>query len=343
MGLLLNVAGGGAAHLRAVRSTRTRKHATIRAMRERARIAIAAGGTAGHVVPALAVADALRERGAEVLFIGGDRAERTLVPAAGYPLERLAVSGLDRRNPLRAAAGAAGRRRARAARARALLRRGAHRRRARRRRLRRRAGRAGRADAAHPDRPDRGRQPPRADQPRCSRRSRARVCLAFPIEGRSGARYRVTGPPGARRRPPTATAARAAFGDRAVARSACSCSAARSGRGRSTRRRSTGLDGAALPRAARDRRARLAGAARAPARPALRPARVPRPRRSSGRRSRPATSSSRAPAARSSRSPPTAGRRSSCPSRRASADHQRTNAALDGARRARPSWWPTAS
>jgi UDP-N-acetylglucosamine--N-acetylmuramyl-(pentapeptide) pyrophosphoryl-undecaprenol N-acetylglucosamine transferase len=54
------------------------------------------------VVPALAVADALRERGAEVLFIGGDRAESALVPAAGYPFERLAVSALDRRNPLRA-------------------------------------------------------------------------------------------------------------------------------------------------------------------------------------------------------------------------------------------------
>jgi UDP-N-acetylglucosamine--N-acetylmuramyl-(pentapeptide) pyrophosphoryl-undecaprenol N-acetylglucosamine transferase len=66
------------------------------------RIAIAAGGTAGHVVPALAVADALRERGAEVLFIGGDRAERALVPAAGYAFEQIAVSGLDRRNPLRA-------------------------------------------------------------------------------------------------------------------------------------------------------------------------------------------------------------------------------------------------
>jgi UDP-N-acetylglucosamine--N-acetylmuramyl-(pentapeptide) pyrophosphoryl-undecaprenol N-acetylglucosamine transferase len=53
-------------------------------------------------VPALAVADALRERGAEVLFIGGDRAERTLVPAAGYHLEQLCLSALDRRNPLRA-------------------------------------------------------------------------------------------------------------------------------------------------------------------------------------------------------------------------------------------------
>jgi len=54
------------------------------------------------VVPALTVADALRARGAEVRFIGGDRAERTLVPEAGYPLERISVSGLDRRNPLRA-------------------------------------------------------------------------------------------------------------------------------------------------------------------------------------------------------------------------------------------------
>jgi len=54
-------------------------------------------------MPALAVADALRTRGAEVYFIGGDRAERELVPAAGYALERIAVRGLDRRNPLRAA------------------------------------------------------------------------------------------------------------------------------------------------------------------------------------------------------------------------------------------------
>jgi UDP-N-acetylglucosamine--N-acetylmuramyl-(pentapeptide) pyrophosphoryl-undecaprenol N-acetylglucosamine transferase len=63
---------------------------------------IAAGGTAGHVVPALAVADALRARGVEVTFIGGERAEAQLVPAAGYPLGTISVVGLDRRNPLRA-------------------------------------------------------------------------------------------------------------------------------------------------------------------------------------------------------------------------------------------------
>jgi UDP-N-acetylglucosamine--N-acetylmuramyl-(pentapeptide) pyrophosphoryl-undecaprenol N-acetylglucosamine transferase len=54
-------------------------------------------------VPALAIAGALRARGAEVEFIGGERAEAELVPAAGYPFHRLAVAGLDRSNPLRAA------------------------------------------------------------------------------------------------------------------------------------------------------------------------------------------------------------------------------------------------
>src|SRR3954447_18486536 len=68
------------------------------------RVVIAAGGTAGHVVPALAVADALRAEGAEVEFVGGERAEATLVPQAGYPLHPLGAGrGLDRRHPLRAA------------------------------------------------------------------------------------------------------------------------------------------------------------------------------------------------------------------------------------------------
>jgi UDP-N-acetylglucosamine--N-acetylmuramyl-(pentapeptide) pyrophosphoryl-undecaprenol N-acetylglucosamine transferase len=70
-------------------------------------IVIAAGGTAGHVVPALAVADALRAEGAKVVFVGGERAERTLVPQAGYPLEPISVEGLSRSNPLKAARAAA--------------------------------------------------------------------------------------------------------------------------------------------------------------------------------------------------------------------------------------------
>jgi UDP-N-acetylglucosamine--N-acetylmuramyl-(pentapeptide) pyrophosphoryl-undecaprenol N-acetylglucosamine transferase len=66
-------------------------------------VLVAAGGTAGHVVPALAIADALRASGAHVEFAGGERAESELVPAAGYPFHLLSVAGLDRRNPLKAA------------------------------------------------------------------------------------------------------------------------------------------------------------------------------------------------------------------------------------------------
>src|ERR1700755_583027 len=70
-------------------------------------IVIAAGGTAGHVVPALAVADVLRADGARVVFVGGERAERTLVPEAGYELRTIAVEGLSRSKPLKAARAAA--------------------------------------------------------------------------------------------------------------------------------------------------------------------------------------------------------------------------------------------
>ena len=69
------------------------------------RIVIAAAGTAGHVVPAIAVADALRAEGAEVSFVGGERAEAELVPAAGYPLDPIRVEGISRSNPLKAARG----------------------------------------------------------------------------------------------------------------------------------------------------------------------------------------------------------------------------------------------
>jgi len=59
---------------------------------------IAAGGTAGHVRPALAVGEALRERGVTVTFAGTpDRVESRLVPEAGFELDTFPVSGLPRR------------------------------------------------------------------------------------------------------------------------------------------------------------------------------------------------------------------------------------------------------
>jgi UDP-N-acetylglucosamine--N-acetylmuramyl-(pentapeptide) pyrophosphoryl-undecaprenol N-acetylglucosamine transferase len=55
------------------------------------------------VVPALAVAGALRDRGHEVVFVGGERAEAELVPKAGFELRHISVEGLSRSNPLKAA------------------------------------------------------------------------------------------------------------------------------------------------------------------------------------------------------------------------------------------------
>jgi UDP-N-acetylglucosamine--N-acetylmuramyl-(pentapeptide) pyrophosphoryl-undecaprenol N-acetylglucosamine transferase len=173
------------------------------------RVVIAAGGTAGHVVPAIAVADALRAEGAEVHFAGGERAEAELVPAAGYEIDRLNVEGISRTNPLKAfraivkAFGALlqAARLLRRHRAEAVLGGGGY-----------VAGPIGLAAVL--------RGTPlvltEADSHlgltnRLLANRARRVCLAFPIQGRDGDRYRLTGRPV----PPTITdrtAARAEFG-----------------------------------------------------------------------------------------------------------------------------------
>jgi UDP-N-acetylglucosamine--N-acetylmuramyl-(pentapeptide) pyrophosphoryl-undecaprenol N-acetylglucosamine transferase len=59
---------------------------------------IAAGGTAGHVLPSLAVAEALATRGVWVTFAGSPgRVEARLVPEAGFAFDAFEIAGLPRR------------------------------------------------------------------------------------------------------------------------------------------------------------------------------------------------------------------------------------------------------
>lgn len=61
---------------------------------------ISGGGTGGHIFPAIAIANAFRERhpDADILFVGAEgRMEMTRVPDAGYKIVGLWISGLQRK------------------------------------------------------------------------------------------------------------------------------------------------------------------------------------------------------------------------------------------------------
>lgn len=70
-------------------------------MKKNIKIIISGGGTGGHIFPAISIANALKSKlpDAEFLFVGAEgRMEMEKVPAAGYKIIGLPVSGFDRKN-----------------------------------------------------------------------------------------------------------------------------------------------------------------------------------------------------------------------------------------------------
>lgn len=70
-------------------------------MENNIRLIVSGGGTGGHIFPALSIANAVKAKcpDAEILFVGAEnRMEMQRVPAAGYRIVGLPVSGFDRKN-----------------------------------------------------------------------------------------------------------------------------------------------------------------------------------------------------------------------------------------------------
>lgn len=77
------------------------KHKIHNAMENKEKIIISGGGTGGHIFPAISIANALKEKlpNAEFLFVGAEgRMEMEKVPAAGFKIIGLPISGFDRKN-----------------------------------------------------------------------------------------------------------------------------------------------------------------------------------------------------------------------------------------------------
>lgn len=73
-------------------------------MSRKYKILVSGGGTGGHIFPALSIANEIKSRypDCEILFIGADnRMEMDKVPAAGYKIIGLPVSGFDRKHLLK--------------------------------------------------------------------------------------------------------------------------------------------------------------------------------------------------------------------------------------------------
>jgi len=76
----------------------------INKVKEKKKVIISGGGTGGHVFPAIAIANALKRKddAIEIMFVGAKgKLEMEKVPKAGYPIEGLWISGIQRKLTLR--------------------------------------------------------------------------------------------------------------------------------------------------------------------------------------------------------------------------------------------------
>jgi UDP-N-acetylglucosamine--N-acetylmuramyl-(pentapeptide) pyrophosphoryl-undecaprenol N-acetylglucosamine transferase len=73
-------------------------------MDKKIKVIVSGGGTGGHIFPAISIANAIKNKcpNADILFVGAEnRMEMEKVPAAGYPIIGLPVSGFDRKHLLK--------------------------------------------------------------------------------------------------------------------------------------------------------------------------------------------------------------------------------------------------
>lgn len=73
-------------------------------MDKKIKVLVSGGGTGGHIFPAISIANAIKNKcpNADILFVGAEnRMEMEKVPAAGYPIIGLPVSGFDRKHLLK--------------------------------------------------------------------------------------------------------------------------------------------------------------------------------------------------------------------------------------------------
>ena len=80
-----------------------KQHSSLKNRKTKYRVIISGGGTGGHIYPAIAIANKLKERmpNIEILFVGAEgKMEMQKVPEAGFPIKGIWISGIQRKRSI---------------------------------------------------------------------------------------------------------------------------------------------------------------------------------------------------------------------------------------------------